>query len=250
MKPSSILRNTAHRTWPVPRGPWVMRQTWRELLFAHWPVEPDTLRPRIPPGLTLDTYQGHAWIGIVPFRMTDIRVRGMLPIPTATHLPEINVRTYVVAQEKPGVLFFSLDAGSLLAVLTARMAFLLPYYGARFTLKRQGTVIHYESHRPRTKAPPVEFVADYWPVGPVFEPRLGSLEDWLTARYCLYTSGRSGRLYRGDIHHVPWPLQMAQADIARNTMASGQGLALPDTPPLLHYAHRMDMLAWPVAPLE
>lgn len=226
-----------------------MRQTWRELLFAHWPVPPDTLRSRVPTGLELDTYDGQAWVGIVPFRMTNVRPRALPSIPTAGEFPELNVRTYVVTQRKPGVLFISLDAGSALAVLAARTAFLLPYYTARFDVVREGNTVHYESRRLRSGSYPVELATRYRPVGPIFQPASGSLEDWLTARYCLYTTGRSGRLYRADIHHAPWPLQVAEAAFTRNTMASAQGIALPNVAPLLHYAARMDMVTWPILPV-
>lgn len=246
VKASDILRATEHRTWPLPKGPWIMRQSWCELLFAHWPVPADALRERLPAGLTLDTYEGQAWLGVVPFRMTDVRVRGLPPIPTAAEFPELNVRTYVLTQGKPGVWFFSLDAGSTLAVWAARLAFFLPYFTARFIVRRQGERIGYASRRTHRGAPEAELVATYQPVGPVFRAAPGSLEDWLTARYCLYAVSRSGRLYRGDIHHVPWPLQPAEAEIARNTMARAQGISLPNVQPLLHYAERMDMLCWPI----
>jgi uncharacterized protein len=249
MHPSDILRATEHRPWPLPRMPWIMRQTWRELLFAHWPVPPESLRSRMPAGLELDTYDGQAWVGVVPFRMTNVRLRALPAVPTAGEFPELNVRTYVVAQRKPGVLFVSLDAGSALAVLAARTAFLLPYFTARFEVERTSDTIHYESRRLRSGGAPVELATRYRPVGPVFRAAPGSLEDWLTARYCLYTSGRFGRLYRAEIHHAPWPLQVAEAEFTRNTMASAQGIALPNVAPLLHYAARLDMLAWPILPV-
>ena len=246
--PFAILREVAHRPWPLPRGPWLMRQTWEDLLFAHWPVPPDTVRPLLPDGLDLDTYDGQAWVGIVPFRMTGVRVRGLPPIPTATRLPELNVRTYVRAGGKPGVYFISLDAGSPLAVFVARATYFLPYYTARFSLTREGEIIRYTCRRTHRGAAPVEFAAAYRPTGLVFTARTGTLEDWLTARYCLYSASPRGRLYRGEIHHAPWPLQPAEAEITRNTLASGQGITLPDTPPLLHFAHRLDILAWGIHP--
>lgn len=246
MRAEDILRASEHRLWPVPKGPWIMRQSWRELLFAHWPVPADVLRARLPAGLTLDTYAGQAWLGIVPFRMTDVRVRGLPPVPTAGAFPELNVRTYVVAQGKPGVWFFSLDAGSPLAVRVARLAFFLPYFDARFAIQRPGERIEYGSQRTHRGAPGAELVATYQPVGPEFRAEAGSLEDWLTARYCLYATNRMGTLYRGDIHHVPWSLRRAEAEITRNTMTNGLGINLPDVPPLLHYAHHMQMLCWPI----
>jgi uncharacterized protein len=243
---SQILQATGHRPWPRPSGPWIMRQTWNELLFAHWPVPPAALAGRIPAGLTLDTFDGQAWVGVVPFHMTGVRVRGLPPIPTTARLAEINLRTYVVAEGKPGVWFFSLDASSPLAVVAARAVFFLPYFNARFAIRRRGATVEYASRRTHRHAPPGEFAASYRPLGPIFQAQPGTLEDWLTARYCLYSANRSGRLFRGEIHHVPWPLQVAEAEIARNTLASGQGIAPPDIPPLLHYAHRIDMVCWPL----
>lgn len=249
MKPSVILREVAHRPWPLPRGPWVMRQTWEELLFAHWPVPPDALRPLIPAGLDLDTYERQAWVSIVPFRMTGVRVRAVPPIPTAAGFPELNVRTYVSVGGKPGVYFISLEAGSRLAVAVARATFFLPYYLARFGIARAGDTIRYACRRTQRGAAPVELAAAYRPTGPSFTVCPGSLDDWLTARFCLYSVGPRGRVYRGEIHHRPWPLQPAAAEITRNTMASAQGITLPDTPPLLHYSHRLDILAWRIHPV-
>jgi uncharacterized protein YqjF (DUF2071 family) len=222
-----------------------MRQTWQDLLFAHWPMPAEALRGRIPAPLTLDTFEGRAWLGIVPFRMADVRPRGLPPIPTARTFPELNVRTYVTCDGKPGVWFFSLDAASRLAVRTARLAFHLPYFDAnmRAETSADGRVA-YRSRRVHAGAPPCELVASYAPTGPVFTARAGSLEEWLTARYCLYSSDRAGHLYRGEIQHVPWPLQPANAVIERNTLASLQGLSLPEVLPLLHFARTLDMICW------
>lgn len=219
-----------------------MSQVWRELLFAHWPLAPDVVRTLLPPDLPLDTFGGQAWLGIVPFRMTDVRFRRAPGVPTATRFPELNVRTYVTRDGKPGVYFFSLDAGSTLAVLGARTLFHLPYFPARFAVHRSGNEMSYSSIR--RIGPPAAFTATYRPTGPVFEARPGTLEHWLTARYCLYTTNRRGQLLRGDIHHLPWPLQPAEAAIARDTMARATGIGLPDTAPLLHYSERLRVLVW------
>ena len=116
-----------HRPWPVPQKPWVMRQVWHDLVFAHWPVSVDQLRPLIPPGLQIDTYDGQAWIGVVPFRMSGIRPRLLPAVPWLSAFPELNVRTYVVADDKPGVWFFSLEAANLVAVTIARWWYCLLY---------------------------------------------------------------------------------------------------------------------------
>ena len=244
MHPSAILSEHDHRPWPLPTGPWIMRQTWRELLFAHWPLNPEVVRPLIPPGLALDTFDGAAWLGVVPFRMTGVRVRGLPPIPTTHRLPEINVRTYVSARGRAGVWFLSLDAGSPLAVAIARAGFFLPYYAADIHTARRGATIRYASRRVARGAPPARFSATYAPIGPAQRAAPGTLADWLTARYCLYSRSRAGRLYRGDIHHAPWQLAPAQLHLERNCMLEEWGIALGDAPPLLHYSEKLEVLCW------
>ncbi|WP_309122062.1 DUF2071 domain-containing protein [Paenibacillus sp.] len=233
-----------HRPWPPPRRPWVMKQTWDRLLFAHWPVRPDELRGLIPAELTLDTFDGAAWVAVVPFGMSGIRLRGLPPIPGTAAFPEINVRTYVTHQGKPGVYFFSLDATNPLAVASARLFFHLPYVRADMSIASIADgAVDYRSRRTHRKAAPAEFAGRYAPISEPFRAAAGSLESWLTERYALYIVRRGG-VYRGDIHHEPWPLQLAQADIRSNTMAAAAGIALPEEPPLLHYAHRLDVLFW------
>ncbi|MGH9333712.1 MAG: YqjF family protein, partial [Vicinamibacteria bacterium] len=139
--------------------------TWRDLAFVHWPVAPESLRGSIPSGLTLDTFQGDAWLGVVPFRMTGVRPRGVPPIPGLSSIVELNVRTYVVAEEKPGVWFYSLDATSRLAVRGARVSFHLPYFDARMSVRRQEETIHYRSERTHRGAPKAHFVGSYRPKG-------------------------------------------------------------------------------------
>lgn len=223
-----------------------MAQVWRKLLFAHWPIPTGILRPLLPAGLTLDTYDGQTWLGVVPFQMEGVRFRGLPGIPTTTRFAELNVRTYVTLDDKPGVFFFSLDAGSLLAVLGARALFALPYYHARFAIATRDEAIYYRCERAAEasgNAPRAVFEAHYRPIGPAQLARPGSLEDWLTARYCLYTV-RGSQLMRGEVHHAPWSLQPAAAEITQNTMAESAGIHLPATPPLLHYSENMDVVVW------
>jgi len=240
-----IARQEDHRQWAPPARPWVIRQTWRDLLFAHWPVAPDALRPLIPPHLELETFGGEAWIGVVPFELSDLSAR------RASHrlrltFPELNVRTYVTVRDKPGVWFFSLDAASLLAVRGARAAYRLPYYWAFMQMSQQDGWTTYRSER-RGNAT-VRFAGRYRPTGPVFEGAPESLERWLTARYCLYTTGRGGSILRADINHDPWPLQPAEAEIEANTMAAAQGIVLSGSP-ILHFARRMDVVNWGLEPV-
>lgn len=246
MNARAILDERAHRPWPLPRGPWVMTQTWNTLLFAHWPLPPETLRPLLPAALTLDTYEGEAWLGVVPFQMTNVRPRLAPPVPGLSTFPELNARTYVTLDGKPGVWFFSLDASNRIAVALARRLFRLPYYRARMSSRRsdEKQAIRYHSARTHRDAPSATLDALYRPTGPVSYAARGSLEEWLTERYCLYAVGPGDALLRDEIHHRRWPLQPAEAEIQVNTMALAAGIALPDTPPLLHYAARQETLIW------
>jgi uncharacterized protein len=237
-----IARQTTHRTWPPPDRPWIMTQTWTELLFAHWPVSPALLRPFVPPGLELDIYVGEAWVGVIPFCIPRLAPRGA-PRRIGLAFPELNVRTYVTAGGKPGIWFFSLDAASVLAVIGARAAYHLPYFWARMRMREDAGAIDYTSRRRHPGAPEAEFAGRYRPTGPVFVSTPGSLDYWLTARYCLYAADRAGRPFRGEINHPPWPLQPANALIAANTMAAAHGIELSG-PPLLHFSRRVDMVAW------
>lgn len=221
-----------------------MRQTWHDLLFAHWPIEPDRLRGLIPEGLTIDLFDRRAWLGIIPFHMTRVRWRGVPALPWVSAFPELNVRTYVTAGGKPGVWFFSLDAARSLAVAAARTFFNLPYYTATMDVLVMKDAVGYESRRKSAPDGLAEFSAQYAPVGTPFEPVRGSLEYFLTERYGLYGVTRRGRLYRLDIHHPPWALQTADASFRRNTMAEAAGIDLPAAAALLHFARRQEMVAW------
>jgi uncharacterized protein len=221
-----------------------MAQSWRDLLFAHWAVDAAMVRPHIPAQLEIDTFGGQAWLGIVPFRMRGVRLRWTPPLPWLSAFPELNVRTYVKAQEKPGVWFFSLDAANAAAVAAARFSFHLSYFLARMECREIDGWIRYESERFRRNAPRAAFEGRYRAAGDFFEAQPGTLVHFLTERYCLYSAASEGRIYRGEIHHPPWLLQPAEAQFLRNSMAEAAGLILPAEPPLLHFAKRQDMVAW------
>ncbi len=223
-----------------------MTQAWHELLFAHWPVTPNALRPLVPSILPLDTFEGQAWIGIVPFYVTDASPRYVTSIPVVSEFPELNVRTYVTVDGIPGVYFFSLDAGSPLAVMLARLLYHLPYYYAVMHCSSGASGVYYYSNRMHPGAVPARFEGVYRPVGPVSHAQRGSLEHWLVERYCLYTVVERHHVYRADIHHRPWPLQPAELRTLRNTMALAQDISLPDVPPLLHYSKLQEVLVWPL----
>jgi uncharacterized protein YqjF (DUF2071 family) len=240
-----VLKHTAHRPWPLPRGPWIMQQVWHDLLFAHWPVPVADLRPRIPPQLEIDTFAGQAWVGVVPFRMSGVRMRGTPGIPRFSSFPELNVRTYVVRDNKPGVWFFSLDAANALAVWGARLAFHLPYFRASMRCEEVADWIQYLSTRQHAGAPPASLRALYRGVGETSAATPGTLDYFLTERYCLYTVNRKESIIRCDIHHPAWSLQRAEASFRENTIASAAGISLADKPPhLLHFAKRQDVLVW------
>jgi uncharacterized protein YqjF (DUF2071 family) len=240
--PYEILDDVWHRPWPMPDRAWIMKLSWHDVLFAHWPVDPQAIAPLVPSQLPIDVHDGAAWVGVIPFHMTNVAPRGVPALPFVSAFPEINVRTYVTLAGKPGVYFFSLDAGSAVAAAAARALFGLPYFTATIEVTAEAGTIDYVSRRHATGARIAEFRAGYKPLSPVAsEP--GSLEYFLTERYCLYTvNNGSPRLL--DIHHPKWPLQTAEARIDMNTMARASGIELPPERPLLHYASRQDMVAW------
>jgi uncharacterized protein len=219
-----------------------MLQRWRDLLFAHWALPPDQVRAVVPRELELDLWDGKSYVAVTPFRMTGVRPRGFPPPPRLNTFAEINVRTYVKYRGIPGVYFFSLDAGSRMAVWGARTFYHLPYYFAAMSVREDGEKFAYSSMRlegPR----PAGFYAQYWPTSLPRRREKGALEYFLTERYCLYTVHR-GTVLRAYIHHVPWPLQDADAEIETNTLALADGIELPATRALLHYSRHLEVLIW------
>jgi hypothetical protein len=219
-----------------------MSMGWQDLLFLHWPVAPADLARWIPRGLELETWEGRAWLGVVPFRMTGIRLRWLPPIPGTDAFPELNVRTYVRCGDRSGVWFFSLDAAHRLAVRVARAGYHLNYLDARMECAEREGWIQYRSRRTHAGAPPAEFSARYRPKGEVACSRAGSLEAWLTERYSLFAADAAGGIYRGDIEHSPWPLQAAEAVVETNSMTRGLGLELRGEP-LAHFSRILDVRA-------
>jgi uncharacterized protein YqjF (DUF2071 family) len=234
------LEQLAHRPWLLPPRPWLMGQTWHHLLFAHWRVEPSAIDRLLPAPLVAQRRDGSSWLGITPFAGAALRLRGTPPLPRLSWFPELNVRTYVEVDGKPGIYFFSLDAGRRAAVAAARRSHRLPYFHARMTVQRCGTEIRYASERIDPSGPPARFRARYRPVEAGADDPLGR---WLAERYCLYVVDERGHVLRGEIHHPPWPLQPAQAEIELNQMAEPLAIKL-DGDPLLHYSARQDTLIW------
>ncbi len=223
--------------------------TWHDLLFMHYPVETDVLQHLLPDSVHLDTFNSMAWLGIVPFRMTGVAPRFVPNLPFVSSFPELNVRTYVTVNGRPGVWFFCLEATNPLAVRIARKFFHLPYMDAKIELKNcdcenQGKWIGYHSTRIHRGELPAKIKLDYRPLGPSFAAQPGSLEHFLTSRYCLYSTDNKGNVFRGEIDHEPWAIREAQAIVKENTMADWLGIRLPEEPPLLHFAKKTKVVAW------
>jgi uncharacterized protein YqjF (DUF2071 family) len=226
-----------------PEGQPLMHQTWGKLLFMHWRIDEKELRPLIPEQLEIDTFDGSAWIGIIPFTMWDIRAfPPYLPaVPGFSSAHELNVRTYVHYDRVPGVLFFSLDCNSTAAVMAARRFYHLPYYDADIDLNQHGSKIDYSLER--SDNPAAHFKGS-WNVGetvPFSHP--DSLEFFLTERYCLYAED-DGELYRARIFHQPWPLRKATINSCESTMIEALGVKPLGGDPVLNYAEKLDTEIW------
>lgn len=232
-----------------PPGFPIMRQNWGKLLFMHWPIDEKFLRPLIPAQMDVDSFDGSAWIGVIPFTMWGIRSSFLPPIPGTSAFHELNVRTYVTLNGIPGVWFFSLDAANRLAVWAARKFYNLPYFNAQMSLNQTDKTIHYSSSRQDQRGAPAELKTT-WTIGECL-PRSapGSIEFFLTERYCLY-SERHGKLYRAQIHHQPWPLQDAKLNSFSSTMIESHSLPTPQGDPLLHYAEELGVDIWPLKRTE
>ncbi len=236
-----------HRPWPLPRGRWSWSQSWCDLLFAHWPVPVAAVRPLVPAALAVQTFDGSAWVTVVPFRMVDVTRRPWPPVPGLSTFPELNVRVYVEAGGKPGVFFLSLDAANPLVVWFARTFFHVPYFQAQMELVPDGEGFHGRCRRRAGSSgatAPAQFEVRYRPVSAARAAQPGTLEYFLTERYCLYAHAPDGSLYRAEVHHKPWPLQQAEAEIMTNTIPAADGLPLAGPPALLHFARRIDVALW------
>jgi uncharacterized protein YqjF (DUF2071 family) len=245
-----IKVRTSQQPRPLPSGHWATTQRWNDLLFAHWHVPATDLARLLPEGLQIDTFQGSAWLGVVPFWMDRIKIRGVPPIPGVRSFPELNLRTYVRDPRTGahGVYFFSLDASNLLAVGVARAFYHLPYYWAEMRVEQRSEREFAFYSRRRFVRRPVIFNARYRGLGPtrkLAESGSGTLEYFLTERYCLFSCNGAGQLVRANIHHVPWPLEEAEAEIERNDLAEAIGIHLPEQEPVLHYSRRLAVYVWP-----
>ena len=230
------LKELRHRPWPLPKKRPLLSQVWQNLLFIHWEVSLKQVQAAVPKTLEIDTYDGKAWIAIVPFDMKKVTLNGIPPISALSDFPEINVRTYVKHKGKPGVWFFSLDVPSKIAVWIAQRFFHLPYRYAHIEVIERDNAIYYQ-HKMGKSA----FTAHYKPirVAPVSET---SFETWATERYCLYCKSKKGHLYRTEVQHQKWPLQQAEIDIQTNTLLDTWDLGLRH--PSVLFSKHLDVLAY------
>lgn len=223
----------------LKKDQWLMRQTWEHLVFIHWPVSASFLESIIPFPLKPDTYNGEAWIGIVPFKVSHMRVRGLPEVPLLSKMTQINVRTYVTYKGTPGVYFFSLDVNHFPSMLMARSFLHLPYLNASISLKKEKQVWQLHFQRRHRGAPPVYCELNYWPEPEIFFSKKGSIEHWLTERYTLFAPVR-GHLYRGDLRHLPWPLQKAQCELPHDTLTAIYKRPKQSYQWLAHYSENME----------
>lgn len=253
---SATLVDHGHRPFALQESAWIMNQSWCNLLFAHWPVDVEALRKLVPEKLELDLFDGIAYIAVVPFEMRDVSPRYTPSLPWLSFFPELNVRTYVRYRDRPGVFFFSLDAGNPLAVWIARKYYHLPYYNATMLCRHEKSAFHYTSTRKSVRtlseidiragenSGSCQLDVTYEPAGPVYYSTAGSLEHFLTERYCLF-SVYENEIFCGHIHHRPWPLQKANCEWRHNSMTAPIGLELHGEP-ITHFVKRIDTVEWAI----
>ncbi len=232
-----------HRPWPLPKESWLLSQAWRDLAFIHYPVDADRVRALLPAGLELETFEGQAWVGVVPFEMVGVTPRWFHGLVSMPKFPELNVRTYVRANGVPGVWFFSLDTTAASAVMVGRRQFKLPYHRARMSIARAEGWFIYNSER---LAGGARFEGRYRGVGPVFYPKPGSFEHWAAERYCLYLNDGSGSVKRVEVHHVAWPLQACEAQIDACTMLEAAGVGEVSGPARCHFSSGVEAVSYGV----
>ncbi|MBV9080377.1 MAG: DUF2071 domain-containing protein [Elusimicrobia bacterium] len=233
-----------HRPWPAPRSPWLIRQLWENTIFLHWPLAAETVKAALPGPLQpyLDVHQGSAWIGVVGFKGSGTRLNNLPEIPILSEAVELNVRTYITIDDKPGVYFFSLDTFNLLACAGARLFFDLPYFPALTDWETTGDKVLLKSAR--FSETPARFEALYRPLGPAKAATLDEFSAFLLERYCLYGVRSSGGLFRVEIHHRPWRVSKAEVELRENTMTAPLGLTLSESAPVMHVSEIQEAFIW------
>lgn len=238
----NIFNEIDHRPYPLPSQNWIMRQTWRNLLFLHWPIPVEKLRPFIPASLKIDTFRGSAWLGVILFVIEGIYPRAVSTLSLVRKFPEINLRTYVKCKDKPGIYFLSIDVGNWASLRLAKRWYRLPYHSAKISFKKEGSSFSCQSNRKGRADIPIIFQGKYAPQSNVFFPKEGTVEHWLTERYCLYSTNNGVDIYCAEVHHRPWPLQAALAEISANTLFTPFDFDLYEEKPLAHYSKGIDSL--------
>ncbi|MEK3889702.1 YqjF family protein [Bacillus sp. FSL K6-3431] len=236
---------TVQRPFPLPSKPWVMTQMWENLLFSHWPIPLDIIRKHVPPSLKMDLYQGSAWLGVIPFYVNHMKLRGVPEIPYLRSYIELNVRTYVTYQGKPGIYFFRLDANKWPAVIGGRIVAFLPYRLAQMNMKITDNKIYFQSESQNPSGSKKVLNLTYSSTSKAYLPPQNSLEYWLFERYCFFTA-RGNHLYRGDIHHDRWRVCSAEAMVHTNTIASFLPHSFFESSPLVHFTAQKKVFIWPL----
>lgn len=224
--------------------------TWRDGLFVNWPVDPGALRPHIPDELSLETWEGDAWLSVLPFVLTNAGFRGTPPV-TRTAVAELNVRTYVRYRGDPGLFFFSIDVGNPLIAAAVGRTTRLPVYHAHMRVSSDDDEVVFSSTRSQTAAcsrprvrstdAPARFGATYRPDGDVFTPEQDTFAYWLVERRRFYAAEKNRGVLSGEIAHEPWPLQPANVTINENTMFEANGLPEPRGDPVVYYCDELSM---------
>ncbi|MBW3624092.1 MAG: DUF2071 domain-containing protein, partial [Armatimonadetes bacterium] len=168
-----------HRPWPLPEGPWLMEQKWNRVLFIHWPTHPGRIEPLLPDGLELETYDGSAWLSIVALDVANAHLRSVPAIPFASSFLQLNLRTCVRVEQKPGIYLFSADVSQPLVAAAARQLFFQPCYTATMSHRMDGELNLFSSTRNDSSGPPAEFAVSYGPISPVFQAEPETLDHWL-----------------------------------------------------------------------
>jgi len=246
----NLLNDIIHRPFPIPSQKWIMRQSWRNVLFLHWPVPVEKLRPLIPSSLQIDTFNGSAWLGIILFVLEGIFPLGISSVSLTPKFPETNVRTYVKYKDKPGIYFISIDVENWASLNIAKRWYRLPYNSAQIFFRKDGQTCYFQSIRKGNENPSISLKGKYGPISDVYYAKKGTLDHWLTERYCLYSSNNGVNIFCGEIHHQPWPLQKAEIDLVRNTLFNPFNFELSKVKPIAHFSTGVDSLMWNIKRLR
>jgi uncharacterized protein YqjF (DUF2071 family) len=244
------MDEVTHRPWPIISQNWIIRQSWSNVLFIHWPISAELLRPHIPRSLEIDTFDGTAWMSVVVFVMEGIYLRGLSALSVTPKFAEINVRTYVHLDGKPGVYFMSLDVGDLASLMIAKRWYRLPYKAAQISFQKEGRTFLCQSLRKGKSNVPIGFHGNFIPLSGVYLSKKEMFDYWLTERYCFFSANKRGNIYGGEIHHQPWPLQKVEIEICRNSLFTPFQFDLSEEKTIAHFSKGLDTLFWNIKRLD